>query len=312
MTLQRILMTGGAGFIGSHTVDLLLSKGWQVLVLDNLSSGQLNNLDLQHPRIEFVEGDVLNYPLVVKLLSGCDAVLHLAAMTSVPRSIEDPIYSFQVNTQGFLHVLQAVRQARRFIRVVYASSAAVYGNTLVLPCRDDVPLTNEPLSPYAAQKTHCETYAALYRQLYGVPSLGLRYFNVYGLRHDPDSLYGGVVNQLLAAYQQNKSFTIFGDGLQSRDFIYVADVARANYLALQGRYVGVLNIATGIPSTLLDLIDNLQAVYQKRLDFHFAAVREGDIRASYACINATQQYLNFCYAVSLQEGMRRMLTSGKQ
>jgi nucleoside-diphosphate-sugar epimerase len=156
MKRERILVTGGAGFIGSHTVDLLLEQGKQVVVLDNLSSGSIDNLNLGHPALEFVEGDMLEYQLVVDLLNSCDAVLHLAAIASVPQSITDPIYTFQVNTQGFLHVLVAVQSAKRPLRFVYASSAAVYGAAAILPCDDTALLAGELLSPYALQKKHDE------------------------------------------------------------------------------------------------------------------------------------------------------------
>jgi UDP-glucose 4-epimerase len=307
MTLQRVLITGGAGFIGSHTVDLLLSQGLSVLVLDNLSSGRLTSLPMHHPQLEFVEGDILDYHLLVKLLSGCDAVLHLAAIASVSQSIDHPIDSFRVNTQGFLHVLQAVRQVNNQIRIVYASSAAVYGEAQTLPCRDDVPLIGLPLSPYAVQKMDCETYAHLYAQLYGLSSLGLRYFNVYGQRQDPLSPYSGVMSRFLAAYQQKTAFTLFGDGLQSRDFIEVTDVAWANGQALQSTYTGVLNIATGQPTTLLDVIQCLGTASQIALPIHYAPARAGDIRASYALTEKAKKHLGFCAAVSLQTGIKKLL-----
>ena len=241
---NRILVTGGAGFIGSHTVDLLLSEGKQVTVLDNLVSGKKENLDLKHPSLQFVEGDILEFPFLEELIRDCDAVLHLAAFVSVPGSIEFPIFSFQVNTQGFLHVLQAVNRTKRPIRIVHASSAAVYGNTTALPCRDDIPLTGKAQSPYALQKMHSEEYARLYEQLHDIRSLSLRYFNVYGSRQNPDSPYSGVISRFLDAWQKNEELTIFGNGLQTRDFIHVQDVARANSPS-QSDYAGVLNIVTG-------------------------------------------------------------------
>src|SRR3990167_9938377 len=186
MKPQRVLVTGGAGFIGSHSVDYLLAQGCQVMVLDNLSSGKVENLNRQHPGLEFMEGDVLEFPLLVDLLKNCDAVLHLAAIASVPESIANPIYSMQVNMQGFLHVLQSAYECRKKIRIVYASSAAVYGDTAELPCRESR-ATGTPLSPYALQKINCEQYAALFAAMHDINSLGLRYFNVYGERQDPGS-----------------------------------------------------------------------------------------------------------------------------
>lgn len=307
MMPQRILVTGGAGFIGSHTVDLLLREGKQVLVLDNLSSGKLDNLNLQHPDLEFIEGDVLELPLLQDLLSGCDAVLHLAAIASVPQSFANPIYTLQVNTQGLLHVLEAIYQAARPIRLVYASSAAVYGDTPVLPCNDALPLTGALLSPYAYQKRHSEEYADFYARFHSVASLGLRYFNVYGKRQDPHSSYSGVISRFISAYKNDEELVIFGDGQQSRDFIYVEDVARANLLALQSSYAGVLNIATGEPETLLQVIECMEAVNNKPAKLAFAPAREGDIKTSYATTQLAHEHLGFKYTTALKDGMRVMV-----
>ncbi|OGT38363.1 MAG: hypothetical protein A3F12_01485 [Gammaproteobacteria bacterium RIFCSPHIGHO2_12_FULL_38_14] len=308
MMPQRILVIGGAGFIGSHTVELLLSGGKQVVVLDNLSSGRLDYLPMTHPDLEFIEGDVLEYPFVLDLLKDVDAVLHLAAISSVQQSIEKPIYSFQVNTQGFLHVLCAIQEIKRAIRLVYASSAAVYGAVHSLPCRDDVPLNNPPLSPYALQKVQNEMYAELYANLYSLPSLALRYFNVYGPRQDAHSPYSGVMSRFLAAYQADQPLTIFGDGLQSRDFIHVHDVARANCLALEKSHViGALNVATGEPKSLLDLIEYINDFGQKKAEVSFQPGRLGDIRASYASTQKAKEQLEFKYQIPLQEGMKLMM-----
>lgn len=300
---HRILVTGGAGFIGSHSVDLLLSEGKEVVVLDNLSSGKLENLNLQHPDLEFIEGDVLEYPFLEELVRDCDAVLHLAALVSVPESIESPIFSFQINTQGVLHVLQAAHKAPRPVRVVYASSAAVYGNVTDLPCRDDLPLVSEPLSPYALQKIHAENYADLYQRLHGVKSVGLRYFNAYGARQHPGSPYSGVISRFLDAFKKQEQLMVFGDGLQTRDFIHVSDIARANFLALQSDYSGVVNVATGQPRTLLQIIEFLG--HSAKVEF--LPARAGDIRNSYAAIQMAERHLGFKYAVSQDEGMRLMI-----
>lgn len=309
MKLERVLVTGGAGFIGSHTVDLLLKQGKQVVVLDNLSSGRVDNLDLTHPAIEFVEGDVLEYPLVVDLLNSCDGVLHLAAIASVPQSIKEPIYTFQVNTQGFLHVLEAAHSAKRPLRMVYASSAAVYGNATTLPCDDAVPLTNELLSPYALQKKHDEDYAALYARLHNLPSLGLRYFNVYGTRQQPDSPYSGVISRFLEAYKKDAELVIFGDGKQSRDFIHVLDIAKANVLALTGDYAGVLNVATGQAQTLLQLIEYIEVAGNRPAKRTFKPAREGDIRESFAAVAMLAEHLRFKAEIPLKEGIRELLNS---
>jgi len=307
MTPQRILVTGGAGFIGSHTVDLLLQEGKEVVVLDNLSSGKIENLNLQHPNLEFIEGDVLEYPFLVDLLAGCDAILHLAAIVSVPQSIENPIFTFQVNTQGCLHALQAVYKTKHPIRLVYASSASVYGNLAELPCRDDVPLPRLPQSPYALQKIQAEDYADLYARLFGVKSLGLRYFNVYGSRQDPTSPYSGVISLFLDAYKNDSELIIFGDGQQSRDFIHVADVAKANVLALNSSYTGTLNVATGDPQTLLQIIEFIKSAGGKPAKLHFEPPRQGDIKASFAATELAQCHLGFNYSISQQEGIKLMM-----
>lgn len=308
--IQKILITGGAGFIGSHTVDVLLNQDKQVIVLDNLLSGQLTNLNMQHPNLEFVEGDVLEYPLLFDLLKDCDAVLHLAAISSVPQSMENPIYSFQVNTQGFLHVLEAVRKKGQKTRLIYASSAAVYGEIKELPCSDIKPLTGTPLSPYALQKIHIEDYAKLYSQLYGIESLGLRYFNVYGKRQDPHSPYSGVISRFLERYRQDSELTIYGDGLQSRDFIQVSDVAKANALALESQYAGMLNIATGEPQTLLQLIECIEKAGQKPAKIRFEEARQGDIKASYATTELAEEKLKFRASIPLQEGVKSLISDG--
>lgn len=305
-TKHRILVTGGAGFIGAHTVDLLLQQGKQVIVLDNLFAGTLSRLNLRDPNLEFIEGDVLEFPLIVDLLKGCDAVLHLAAIASVQYSIEHLIYSLQVNTQGFLHILEAIRLAKRSIRFVYASSAAVYGDISQLPCSEQTALIGAALSPYALQKTHNEEYAKLYTRLHGIKSLALRYFNVYGLGQDPASPYSGVMSRFLELYKKDLELTIFGDGQQSRDFIHVSDVAIANSLALQSDYSGILNIASGEPQTLLTLIHFIENVGVRAAKLYFVEAKAGDIRASYADVALAKECLGFRTNVSLEQGIRQM------
>lgn len=305
MTPTCILVTGGAGFIGSHSVDYFLEQGCQVIVLDNLSSGKVENLNLRHPNLEFIEGDVLEYPLVAELVKRSDAILHLAAIPSVPQSILLPIYSMQVNMQGFMHVLQAVQESQQPKRVVYASSAAVYGDTTQLPCAEEQVLM--PLSPYALQKMNCEQYATLYLNLHNIASLGLRYFNVYGERQDPMSPYSGVISRYLNLYHDHEALIIFGDGLQTRDFIHVSDIVRANWLALQGDESGALNIATGVPESLLALIDYIEAAGGRPATRDFLPARSGDIIASYAAISLAEKSLGFKPVVSLQEGIAKMV-----
>lgn len=308
--IQRILVTGGAGFIGSHTVDLLLANHFKVTVLDNLISGSLSHLNLSHPHLAFVEGDILDFPLLFNTLKHCDAVLHLAALSSVPQSIDNPIHSLKVNTEGFVNVLQAIRQLNKPIRFVYASSAAVYGNGAKLPCNDEEPLSETALSPYALEKANDERYAKLYDHLFLVKSLGLRYFNVYGTRQNPHSPYAGVISKFIECYQQNKPITIFGEGNQSRDFIHVSDVARANLLALQNPYCGVLNIATGMAETLKNVVSYIEKVGKKSAKIHVADPRFGDITASYAAIDKAARHLKFHAQWSLQQGIHSLFEIG--
>lgn len=304
--MQRILVTGGAGFIGSHTVDLLLSQQKHVTVFDNLASGNLAYLNLSHPHLTFTQGDILDYSALKTAISHCDAVMHLAALPSVPKSIEDPIQSLRINIQGFVHILQAIRELQRPIRLVYASSAAIYGAAEKLPCSDET-APAVMLSPYALEKANNEYYADLFNRLFGISSLGLRYFNVYGVRQDPHSPYSGVIAKFIEQFHANKPLSIFGDGKHSRDFIHVSDVARANGLALQSDYCGVLNIATGKPETLLNLVKYIEAAGKKPAQINFAPARQGDIVESYATINKAEKLLGFRATTPLSEGIGTLL-----
>jgi UDP-glucose 4-epimerase len=306
--MKKILVTGGAGFIGSHTVDLLLQSGFKVIVLDDLSTGKITNLDLFNTNLEFIPGDVLDSSKLLTQVKRADAVLHLAALPSVARSIEEPLLSLQINTQGFLQVLEAIRHAQKPVRLVYASSAAIYGNATELPCRDESHMPANPvLSPYAMDKANNERYATLYANLYGVPSLGLRYFNVYGPRQDAKSSYAGVIAKFIENYKKREELTILGDGAQSRDFIYVGDVAQANLLALQSEVTGAMNVATGVPETLLQLVKYIEQAGGTPAQLDFAAERAGDIRESYASVQKAERELAFRYKIDLASGIKVML-----
>lgn len=307
MKKNRILITGGAGFIGSHTAELLLQHNKKVVVLDNLSTGTIDNLPMAHPHLEFVEGDILDYDLLTQLIADCDAVLHLAAIASVPRSLELPVYTLQVNTQGTMHILEAIRKSNRQIRFVYASSSAVYGEAMDLPCQETAASVDAALSPYALQKAQSEEYAKLYERLFGIKSLGLRYFNVYGPRQDPASPYSGVISLFIDAYRANKEFVIFGDGRQSRDFIYVSDVAYANALALERDCSGALNIGTGESKTLLDLVHCIEQSGKRRAFYRHGETRPGDIRDSYGNVSKARFMLGFKASIPLNEGISLLL-----
>lgn len=308
--MRRVLVTGGAGFIGSHTVDLLLNQDIEVVVIDNLSSGKLSYLNLFNPKLRFVQGDVCDVSLLRREIGRCDTVLHLAAIVSVPQSIENPIKSLHTNLQGFVSVLEAIRHHHNPPRLVYASSAAVYGDSTVLPCSDENTLDQDVLSPYALEKATNESYAALYARSFGIKSLGLRYFNVYGDRQDPSSPYSGVISKFVGQYQKNEPLLVHGTGEQSRDFIHVSDVARANILALQNNATGVLNIASGKSENLLHLIAYMEKALQRKLDITFMKKRKGDILHSYATVAKAANALNFRYTMSLDQGIQTMIKPG--
>ncbi len=302
--MQKILVTGGAGFIGSYVVRLLLKEGFHVVVYDNLASGSLDVLPKQHSRLDIICEDILHYSALAAAIAQCDAVVHLAALSSVTDSLVDPVTSLQVNTLGFVHVLQGMRETGCAKRLVYASSAAVYGNTPALPCHEAQLLdTSALLSPYAMQKADNERYATLFQTFSAIQPLGLRYFNVYGFGQSAKSPYAGVITKFMDAYRSNSEIQIFGDGQQSRDFIHVTDVAHATLLALRSPYCGVCNIATGVAQTLLDLVSHLAAAGKKNPFVRFAPARPGDIMHSCADTAMATHYLGFRSSVQLKEGI---------
>ncbi|MFP5504235.1 MAG: NAD-dependent epimerase/dehydratase family protein [Candidatus Sericytochromatia bacterium] len=291
---MRVLVTGGAGFIGSHTVECLVAEGHEVIVDDNLTNGALHNLAGLGSRIERVIGEILDFPALQRAMSGCDAVIHLAAIVSVGQSIADPLPAHAINATGTLNVFEAARR-HGIRRVVYASSAAVYGASLALPLDETEP--HSPLSPYAAQKGLAEIYASLYHQLHGLSPVGLRYFNVFGPRQNPASPYSGVLSRFMAALAGGGGVTVHGDGRQSRDFVYVKDVARANYLALHAPEIAggeVVNIGTGRSTTLLEAYDALVGLLDAPpTPPRFEGARPGDIRHSQARTERARFLLGF-------------------
>jgi len=297
--LRKVLVTGGAGFIGSHSVDLLLEEGVEVRVLDNLSTGNLKNIPVDHPRLEFIQGDIRNLEDVAAAMKGVSHCLHLAAQVSVAKSIEDPVHSGQTNVQGFLNVLESARQCD-VKRVVYASSAAVYGVPEYLPLDEDAP--TRPLSPYGLEKLIDEKYANLYAELYDLSTLGLRYFNVYGPRQDPSSPYSGVISIFTKNIRERKTINIFGDGKQTRDFIFVKNVAAANVAALKSDFLGACNIGTGKSVTLMQLLDVLEGV-GGNVDKVFLNAREGDICNSSMKPTIVQGLLKTNTLTSLEDGL---------
>lgn len=303
---MRILVTGGAGFIGSHSVERLLADGHSVHVLDNLASGHASNLPAGHARLTLQIGDVRDAPAVTAAMAGVDAVLHLAAQVFVPRSIAEPVESAAVNIHGYLQVLDAARRAG-VRRVVHASSAAVYGVPATLPVTEQTPTA--PMSPYGLEKLVNDQHAALFADLYGMATCGLRYFNVYGPRQDPRSTYSGVVSRFVEGIRTEQPLTVFGDGLQSRDFISVFDVARANAAALAADVTGVINVATGRSVTLLDLLEALGDLLGTAPTWRHEPARAGDIRHSAVAPQRLISDLGIDGCLELRQGLRRLVDS---
>ena len=306
--MSRYLVTGGAGFIGSHLCQRLCAEGHAVRVLDNLSTGRRENLTDILSEIEFVEGDIRDAALLAEVVQQVDCVLHHAAIVSVPASVEQPLVEQEVNAVGTLRLLEAARQAG-VGRVVFASSASVYGNNPQMPKRENMP--PEPESPYAVSKVMAEHYARVYSQLYGLEVVGLRYFNVFGPRQMPSSPYSGVISIFVARMRAGESPTVCGDGLQSRDFVYVGDVVEANMRAstTQGVAGRIYNIGCGRSASLLELIAAINQVLGTELVPAFAPPRVGDIRFSSADISRARTELGYEPKVGFAEGLERTIAA---
>jgi UDP-glucose 4-epimerase len=301
------LVTGGAGFIGSHLVDSMLSDGHSVRVLDDLSTGRRSNLD---PRAEFVEGDVGDPAVVAKCAAGIDAIVHLAAIASVQRGNEDWAGTHRTNLTAAIHVFDAARRARPGgpVAVVYASSAAIYGDNPDLPLAETA--RPQPMSAYGADKLGCELHARVGGIVHGVPSAGFRFFNVYGPRQDPKSPYSGVISIFADRVRAGAACTIQGDGGQARDFVYVADVVAALRKGLEAANVSapVFNVGTGIATRVLDLAQLLQRLARSNAGVQFVAARAGDIRLSLSN-PAKLKALGWQPQMPLEDGLRRTLES---
>ena len=304
--MEKVLIVGGAGFIGSHTADILMEQGVKVRVLDNLSSGHRTNLPASHPLLEFVEGDMRNAKTVKEVMQGISHVVHLAAQVSVVASLEDPEFSAQQNIIGYLNVLDAAKNAG-VKRMVYASSAAMYGNPYILPLSEDVPMLQ--LSPYGLEKKVNEDYADLYHRLHGFSALGMRFFNVYGPRQDPKSPYAGVIALFMDRIKDNLPLTMNGDGEHTRDFIYVRDVARTNVAALGVDVQGACNVATGEKTSLNDLVNVLSDITGNKADVSYGPEREGDIVHSLANPSKMNNDIGVVAKVDLKTGLTKLLES---
>lgn len=304
------LVTGAAGFIGSNLVRRLLGLGETVRGIDNFSTGRQENIAdlLDNKNFTFTKGDITDLPVLQEVMTGVDYVLHQAAIPSVPRSVADPLRSHQANSTGTVCVLQVARSAG-VKRVVLASSSSVYGDTPALPKVEEMPYS--PLSPYALNKMSLEQYAQLFHSLYGLETVCLRYFNVFGPHQDPDSPYAAVIPKFIRAMAQGQSPQICGDGLQTRDFTYIDNVVQANLLACTAPAVGgqVFNIAAGAPFSILDLVRLINESLGTTIAPQFLEARAGDIKHSHADIHAAQERLGYQPSVDFKTGLSLTITS---
>ena len=301
--MTHYLVTGGAGFIGSHLSEELARRGHQVRVADSLVTGKRSNLE-HVPAVEFLEGDLADLEFARHAVAGIDYVLHQAALPSVPRSVKDPITSNRANVDATLNVLVAARDAG-VRRVVFAGSSSAYGNTLASPKHEDMPTS--PLSPYALQKVVGEQYLQMFTSLYGLETVTIRYFNVFGPRQDPSSPYSGVISLFATALLENRAPTIYGDGEQSRDFTYVANVVDGVLRACEatGASGRVINVATGSSISLNALFEAMRRLIGATVKPEYAGPRAGDVRDSLADLRLAKEILGYKPIVPFEEGLRR-------
>jgi len=302
--MARYLVTGGAGFIGSHIAERLVQAGESVLVLDNLSTGRRTNIEAFEAQLTFIEGDIRDPRVVGEAMRGVDYVLHQAALASVPRSLEDPLTTSDVNVNGTLNLLDAARR-QGVKKFVYASSSSVYGDSETLPKVED--MAPQPKSPYAVSKLAGELYARVFSAAFGMDTVGLRYFNVFGPRQDPNSQYAAVIPIFSKSLIAGRAPTIFGDGEQSRDFTYIDNVVAANLLACRSAVSGarIYNVACGDRFTLNELYARLQSILGVTVAAEHAPPRAGDVRHSQAAIAAVEGELGYKVSVGFEEGLER-------
>ena len=301
---MKVLITGGAGFIGSNLADGLLRDGHEVRILDNFSTGHRANLAHIADEVEVVEGDLRSYERVSRAVRGCEAVFHEGAMPSVPRSVQDPLTSSEINIGGTLNVILAARDEGTR-RVVFASSSSVYGDAPGFP-RVETQATS-PLAPYAVSKLAAEQFCRVAHIVYGLETVALRYFNVFGRRQDPFSQYSAVIPKFIIAMKERRSPTIYGDGTQSRDFTHIDDVVSANLLAMRapGAAGGIFNIACGRQVSLNDLVAELNGVLETAIEPTYVDPRPGDVKHSLADVGRAERELGFRAEVEFGEGLRR-------
>jgi nucleoside-diphosphate-sugar epimerase len=301
---MRYLVTGGAGFIGSNTVDELVRRGHGVVVLDDLSSGKEDNLAEVRSKITFMKGSITDIEVVQKAMLQADYVIHLAARTSVPRSVKDPVDTNRINVDGTLNVLVAARD-NKVKRFVFAASSSAYGDTPTLPKSED--MQPVPISPYGVSKYVGELYAQTFGRCYGLENVCLRYFNIFGPRQDPDSPYSGVLSRFSTAFLDSTPPVVFGDGEQTRDFTYVENAVMANILACEAPSASgrTFNVGTGHAVSLNQVLLMLQKASGKTLETKHEPSREGDIRDSLADIRLAKEFLGYEPTVLFEEGLER-------
>ena len=307
--MEKVIVTGGAGFIGSHLAEELANRGYQVTIVDNFSTGKLENIEgvLGRANVELVQGSITDLPVLQKAFSGAKYVFHQAALTRVPHSIENPLSTNEVNINGTLNVLLAARD-NKVKKVIYASSSSVYGNVLTLPQHESMP--PEPLSPYALTKLAGEYYCNIFSQIYGLSTINLRYFNVYGLRQDPHSQYATAVIAFIGRIARNLPPIIFGDGEQSRDFTFVEDVVQANILAAESNNEGIYNIGSGRNTTINQLAAIIANLMQKKITVIHDKPRPGDPRQSLADVSKAASF-DYKPKWTLEEGLRKTIAGFK-
>jgi nucleoside-diphosphate-sugar epimerase len=301
---MRYLVTGGAGFIGSNTVDELVRRGHSVVVLDDLSSGKEDNLAEIRNKITIIKGSITDIEIVRKAMYEAEYVLHLAARTSVPRSVKDPIETNKINIDGTLNVLVAARELK-VKRVVFAGSSAAYGETPTLPKIET--MEPQPVSPYGVTKYVGELYCQTFGRCYGLENVALRYFNIFGPRQDPSSPYSGVLAKFCAAFLEDSQPVVFGDGEQTRDFTYVDNAVQANLFACEAPNVSgkVFNVGVGGRVSLNEVLRELRKITGKNLEAKYEPPRDGDIRDSQADISQAREFLGYQPNVTFEEGLAR-------
>jgi UDP-glucose 4-epimerase len=304
--MAKVLVTGGAGFIGSNLTEALLQRGHSVRVLDDFSTGKRENLifNKAYPLLEIVEGDIRDLHACQKAVQGMEYVFHQGALPSVQRSVEDPESSNAVNVGGTLNILLAARD-NGVKRVMYAASSSVYGDTPTLPKHEEMP--PNPLSPYALQKHVGERYCRLFYQLYGLETISLRYFNIFGPKQDPNSIYSAVIPKFISALLEGRPPIIFGDGEQSRDFTYIDNVVQANLLAMSAEQLHgeVVNIACGQRISLNQLLNILKKILGSKQDPIYQEPRKGDVKHSLADIHKAKEVIQYEPKVGIEAGLKK-------